>query len=79
MHPHKVVIDQGCLTPGGGGVKKYHYRIFCAHVRTIITALIKQISLLDTANSHDKYLKFQFKVLNKYFVYQYGGQNGDIV
>ena len=32
----------------------------CSHNNK--TALIKQIYLFDTANSNDKYLKFQFKI-----------------
>ena len=32
------------------------------------TALIKPISLFDIANSHDKYLKFQFRIRKKYFL-----------
>ena len=40
------------------------------------TALIDQISLFDTPFSHDKYLKFLFKI--KKNNYQYVGQNRDL-
>ena len=39
-----------------------------ARVCTIITLLYKQLSLFETANSHDKDLKFQFKIK------QFGGK-----
>ena len=39
--------------------------------------MIKQISLFDTANSHDKDQKFQFKIKKTFD--QKGGQNGDMV
>ena len=50
---------------GGSGIKKnFIFFLFlkfpCSHNDN--TALIKPISLLDTALSHDKYLKFQFKI-----------------
>ena len=36
------------------------------------------ISLFDTANSHDKGIKIQFKTLRRTIFYQYVGQNRDM-
>ena len=54
---------------GGGGANPIFDLFFlkCPFYHKNNTALIKQISLFDTAYSHDKYLKFQFKLEKNIF------------
>ena len=61
----------------GGGAMRRKIQRKCPSSHNDNTASIKQISMFDTANSHDNYLKFQFKI-QKITIDRQGGQNRDM-